>query len=148
MQSDWENLMPYIEKAARTRLADRRDDSGPQNVGEVNYLLTLDAIAYIQAQGEVRYRHINFVMGSFERAKHPPRGGFTNITELSNLFRATINRAQARGVIDEIDAYGVVESAKAEFYRRVAVPYEEIQIRKNGEVFPDDVLTFVPGGVR
>lgn len=30
---------------------------------------------------------------------------------------------------------GAVEGAKTEFYRRIAVPYEEKKIRENGDVY-------------
>lgn len=33
------------------------------------------------------------------------------------------------------DIVGACEGAKAEFYRRVAVPYEEEKIKQNGDVF-------------
>lgn len=34
---------------------------------------------------------------------------------------------------------GVLSDVKAEFYRRVAVPYEEKKIRENGDVFPVEI---------
>lgn len=34
------------------------------------------------------------------------------------------------------DCMGALEGAKAEFYRRVAVPYEEDKIAANGDVYP------------
>jgi hypothetical protein len=33
------------------------------------------------------------------------------------------------------DAMGALEGAKLEFYRRVAVPYEETKISQNGDVY-------------
>lgn len=39
------------------------------------------------------------------------------------------------------DVMGAFASAQAEFYRRVAVPYEDAKIRENGDVYP----TFVDG---
>jgi hypothetical protein len=33
------------------------------------------------------------------------------------------------------DIMGALEGAKAEFYRRVAVPYEETKIKENGDVY-------------
>lgn len=33
------------------------------------------------------------------------------------------------------DVMGVLESAKAEFYRRIAVPYEQQKIVQNGDVY-------------
>lgn len=34
------------------------------------------------------------------------------------------------------DIVGALEGAKMEFYRRVAVPFEESKIRQNGDVYP------------
>lgn len=34
------------------------------------------------------------------------------------------------------DVMGALEGAKAEFYRRVAVPYEEQKLSDNGDVYP------------
>lgn len=34
------------------------------------------------------------------------------------------------------DVIGALEAAKLEFYRRVAVPYEEDKIRVNGDIYP------------
>ena len=34
------------------------------------------------------------------------------------------------------DILGALEGAKQEFYRRVAVPYEEQKIKDNGDVYP------------
>jgi hypothetical protein len=36
------------------------------------------------------------------------------------------------------DVLGALEGAKAEFYRRVAVPYEEAKIAQNGDVYPGE----------
>lgn len=33
------------------------------------------------------------------------------------------------------DIVGALESCKLEFYRRVAVPYEDIKIKENGDVY-------------
>lgn len=34
------------------------------------------------------------------------------------------------------DIVGALEGAKMEFYRRIAVPYEQSKIRTNGDVYP------------
>jgi hypothetical protein len=34
------------------------------------------------------------------------------------------------------DILGAMEGAKAEFYRRVAAPYEDRKIKQNGDVYP------------
>lgn len=33
------------------------------------------------------------------------------------------------------DILGATEGAKLEFYRRIAVPYEEIKIKENGDIY-------------
>ena len=33
------------------------------------------------------------------------------------------------------DVIGALECAKLEFYRRIAVPYEDIKIKENGDVY-------------
>ncbi len=39
------------------------------------------------------------------------------------------------------DCMGACEGAKLEFYRRVAVPYEDTKIVANGDVYPTAILT-------
>lgn len=87
--------MPYINK-------DRRWDFNSQvfelarkisSCGELNYVLTDIALAYLQMQkGPLSYKKINEVVG-------------------------------------------VMECAKQEFYRRMAVPYENEKIEENGDVY-------------
>jgi hypothetical protein len=38
------------------------------------------------------------------------------------------------------DVMGALEGAKAEFYRRVAAPYEDKKIKENGDVYPEKLL--------
>jgi hypothetical protein len=38
------------------------------------------------------------------------------------------------------DVVGALEGCKLEFYRRVAVPYEETKIKENGDVYPDHMI--------
>lgn len=39
------------------------------------------------------------------------------------------------------DCLGALEGAKLEFYRRVAVPYEDKKIKENGDVYSKENLT-------
>lgn len=39
------------------------------------------------------------------------------------------------------DVMGALEGAKAEFYRRVAAPYEDKKIFENGDVYPPELLS-------
>lgn len=81
--------MPYINNSDRIDLNGGRT---PQTVGELNYTLTQDVLAYLEDKG-LSYRTINDIMGAFS-------------------------------------------SAQAEFYRRVAVPYENNKNIENGDVYP------------
>lgn len=58
--------MPYITIDARKRL-----DSGgrPETAGELNYLLTKLVDDFLTEKGELRYSHLNEVMGALECAK-------------------------------------------------------------------------------
>lgn len=42
------------------------------------------------------------------------------------------------------DIIGALECAKLEFYRRVAVPYEERKIDANGDVYPSELTRKFP----
>jgi len=42
------------------------------------------------------------------------------------------------------DVMGALEGAKAEFYRRVAAPYEDTKIQQNGDVYPCVIISQVP----
>lgn len=58
--------MPYINQARRDAiLAGER----PQNAGELNYSITVLVDEYLQAQGGLRYAHLNEVVGAMECAK-------------------------------------------------------------------------------
>ncbi len=89
--------MPYIkdEENRRELLLDSTL-VGPENAGELNYVLTMTCV--------------NYLMGS-------------------ELSYARIN-----------DVLGALEGAKQEFYRRVAVPYEDRAIMRNGDVFPPELF--------
>lgn len=53
---------------------------------------------------------------------------------LTNLLRRYwVNSAQNYQAINDI--VGALEGAKQEFYRRIAVPYEENKIKENGDVY-------------
>ena len=88
--------MPYILKADREKLRAATDAVtsvvGPETTaGDLNYMISLMAKAYIDAKG-LRYEHLNAVVGA-------------------------------------------LDSAKAEFQRRVVAPYEDQKISENGDVY-------------
>ena len=59
--------------------------------------------------------------------------------ELNYLFtRLALRYMEQRGLSYQTinDIVGALEGAKMEFYRRIAIPYEQSKIRTNGDVFP------------
>ncbi len=61
-----------------------------------------------------------------------------NAAELNFMFCTLINRylaGQGLNYQKINDVVGAMEGAKAEFYRRVVVPYEDCKLADNGDVF-------------
>jgi hypothetical protein len=63
-----------------------------------------------------------------------------NAGELNYLFTTLINRYLSSGLSYQRinDIMGALEGAKLEMYRRVAVPYEEIKLQENGDVYDEN----------
>ncbi len=58
--------MPYIDAGARERL----DHGGaPETPGELNYAINRLVDDYLMSKGEVRYTHLNEIIGAVECAK-------------------------------------------------------------------------------
>lgn len=55
------------------------------------------------------------------------------------ITKLVIGFVRAKGLSYQTisDALGALDGAKAEFYRRVAVPYENMKIVANGDVYDD-----------
>ena len=88
--------MPYILSTERDKLKPATDAAAAvidknTTAGDLNYMISLMAKAYIDAKG-LRYEHLNAVVGA-------------------------------------------LDSAKAEFQRRVVAPYEDKKIAENGDVY-------------
>lgn len=69
---------------------------------------------------------------------HPMTAGELNYTITKLCLRYLKHKTYKGGHYDyeRINAVmGALESAKQEFYRRVAVPYEEKKIEENGDVY-------------
>lgn len=58
------------------------------------------------------------------------------------LTKLVITYVEGKGLSYQAinDVLGALEGAKLEFYRRVAVPYENEKIRANGDVYPGDMV--------
>jgi hypothetical protein len=54
------------------------------------------------------------------------------------ITRLLVNYTQLHGMKYKTfnDVMGALEGAKAEYYRRVAAPYEDTKLAENGDVFP------------
>jgi hypothetical protein len=61
--------------------------------------------------------------------------GMLNYRITMLLIRYWANSAENYQAINDI--VGAVEGAKQEFYRRIAVPYENKKCRENGDVYPE-----------
>lgn len=132
--------MPYIPKDDRTRVA----SSGATNPGELNFELTLTVRAYLRAHAPLKYAQINDVVSALDWCKHAFRikaygtalqmdlhricGNYVTRVAMHSPDGYATNNAEA-------DALGALECCKLEFYRRVAVPYEDGKIKTNGDVY-------------
>lgn len=132
--------MPYVEDSARRRL-----DAGgiPENAGELNYVITRTVNEYLSHE-DIRYRHINDVVGVLEcirldlynqTSTSVARSHHTGLEELRSIITQLIDGYLRRSGDDVIAAVGVLQCTVLEFYRRVAVPYEDKKIRENGDVY-------------
>lgn len=59
----------------------------------------------------------------------------THAGNLNYIFSTLLASAYGHRYSEINEAIGVLECTKLEFYRRVASPYEDKQIEKNGDVF-------------
>lgn len=59
------------------------------------------------------------------------------------ITRLLVNYTQTHGLKYKSinDVMGALEGAKAEYYRRVAAPYEDLKILENGDAYPIDVIS-------
>jgi hypothetical protein len=122
--------MPYIVPERRVHAF-----AAPETVGELNYSITL---LFVQEWTRCpRYATINEVEAACEVAKDNIRNGIWHrgkgleygIMELCRVFYFS-----DCGSSD--DCVGAVGCAQKEFYRRVAVPYEDHMCEVNGDVYP------------
>lgn len=124
--------MPYIPRKDRPRVA----SDGATNAGELNYELTLAIRAHLRSVAPLKYQHINDVVGDIWRAgrcvvrnERPPPA----YKLVCTLYHTCIKYVGNGFPYD--DVAGALECCKLEFYRRVAVPYEEAKIKLNGDCY-------------
>lgn len=68
---------------------------------------------------------------------NPRTAGELNFKLTLTIIDYLMFRGLGYATINEV--MGALESAKQEFYRRVAVPYENQKIHDNGDVYPDEL---------
>ena len=73
------------------------------------------------------------VRDQLDAGAHPINPGELNYCVTKMLNRYVREQGLSYGIINEV--MGVMGSAAAEFYRRVAAPYEETKIIENGDVY-------------
>lgn len=73
------------------------------------------------------------IRASLNDGRKAQKGGELNylISVLLNDF--VVMKGMSYATVNE--AMGAVESAKLEFYRRIAAPYEELKAKQNGDVY-------------
>lgn len=59
--------MPYIKKTRRIEIL--RNESAPENSGELNYVITVLLKQYLEVHG-LSYQTCNDIVGALENAKH------------------------------------------------------------------------------
>lgn len=68
----------------------------------------------------------------------------SNAGELNYVLTKVLNKYLLENGLNYAhinDCLGALEGAKLEFYRRVAVPYEEKKLKENGDVYSEENLT-------
>ena len=125
--------MPYIEQIARDRLS--RDGQYPTTPGEVNYLVSVMIANHVRRHPDgLRYHVINDVIAQLETVIH---GNGRAALEKDSLAHEIIGMLQLVR-LPVLQVVGAVRCAQMEFYRRVAAPYEDAAIKKNGDVYPPE----------
>jgi hypothetical protein len=66
---------------------------------------------------------------------YPDNAGELNFAITELLLKYLVHDAKPLSYRKINDVMGALEGAKLEFYRRVAVPYEDIKIEVNGDVY-------------
>lgn len=119
--------MPYIKQELRESL---HKSLTPSNVGELNYLLSCWMNDFIVQHGK-NYRNLSEAMDRVRRVLKGTRS-FSDYIYLPDRY---INVSGLE--FNEVER--AVHDSIAEFYRRVAGPYEDTAIEKNGDCY-DEIL--------
>ena len=122
--------MPYIPGVDRREYLDAGGD--PENVGELNYLITRRIDTWLVEQG-VSYKNLNEAIGILDEALNfdvlPPEGDVGRV--ISNILSSFILRTRTK----RREVKGVIRCAQLELYRRICAPYEDTKIDENEDVY-------------
>jgi hypothetical protein len=80
--------VPYIDADSRTRIAATGE---PQTTGELNYVLTLEIIAYLKRKGK-SYQTLSEITAALDNAK-------------DEFVRRVVSRYESRKAVDNGDVY-------------------------------------------
>lgn len=86
--------MPYVDQKIRDQLD---EGATPENAGELNYLITRLVDGYLLDKGEIRYAHLNEVIGVLECAKQ-------------ELYRRVVSPYEDTKIREAGDVYNIIES--------------------------------------
>ena len=138
--------MPYITQEDRDRIYNSirvTDESVLKTPGELNYMVTTATHNYLEKHG-LSYTHCDEVMDVLERFKAMLILGDDLIIHGDHsLHDRQVDLIHViSGILDNYDlgvsTIGTFSCIISEFYRRVVVPYEDIKIKENGDVFPNN----------
>jgi hypothetical protein len=130
------NVMPYIPKR---RSALDANLAYPENVGELNYVITRRIDQWIMENGGPSYTRFNEAIDILENLIEHLANGLFDWTPScdSEPYRAI--RYMLLDYIQRGYGYhglkGIVRCVEMELYRRPIAVYEDIKCRENGEVY-------------
>jgi hypothetical protein len=108
--------------------------NGATNPGELNFRLTLVIRAYLRKHG-TSYQTINDVVGAIVRLNRSRKEDPFPTSGSLEWELALLCVGYKEDFPLRADIAGALECCKLEFYRRVAVPYEDQKIKSNGDVY-------------
>lgn len=126
--------MPYIKQERRDALA---KDELPQNVGELNYVLTTLVLEYVeeQPQEKITYGLLDDILLILEKVKYQRLGLLEPMFIDGSLGYRLMDTCAEFTNRTGLATLGTLEAVKQEFYRRVVAAYEDLKIQENGDVY-------------
>ena len=125
--------MPYIKQEKREAVK----TEGAKDPGELNYILTFEIQEWLKQSDKISYNgHVHEIGVALERLIElygPIKMPFSSQSTIeANLY----TRILISDLVDcRDDVRAVLRWCQSEFYRRVAVPFEDQKIKENGDVY-------------